>query len=107
MPTKTFTTQPYVFRLRHPDAAFLLHEATRIVVTLKNAKTGHVVEVEKPPEMQIVGNRVIALLDAPQTGFLGVGDIIMELSLAFIDGTTLKTKTVKSHIHPAIRSELT
>lgn len=77
----------------------LLPDAKRIIVTLKGRQT-----IEKEPSIE---RSILSIsLTQQETAILGVGTILIEVTVQTSDGFVLKSETIKTTIEAAIRREV-
>lgn len=76
-----------------------LRDAEKVIVTIKGRQT-----IEKEP---IIDRGILSFsLKQEETAILGVGTVLMEVSILTKDGYVLKSNTVKTTIEAAIRREV-
>lgn len=76
-----------------------LRDAVKVIVTIKGRQT-----IEKEP---VIDRGILSFsLKQEETAILGVGTVLMEVSILTKDGYVLKSNTVKSTIEAAIRREV-
>lgn len=76
-----------------------LRDAVKVIVTIKGRQT-----IEKEP---VIDRGILSFaLKQEETAILGVGTILMEVSILTKDGYVLKTNTIKTTIEAAIRREV-
>lgn len=77
----------------------LLRDASRVIVTIKGRQT-----IEKTPA---IDRGILSFsLTQEETAILGVGTVMMEVTVMTADGYVLKSNTIKSTIEAAIRREV-
>ena len=76
-----------------------LRDAVKVIVTIKGRQT-----IEKEP---IIDRGILSFaLKQEETAILGVGTVLMEVSILTKDGYVLKSNTVKTTIEAALRREV-
>lgn len=76
-----------------------LRDAEKVIVTIKGRQT-----IEKEP---IIDRGILSFgLKQEETAILGVGTVLMEVTILTKDGYVLKSNTVKTTIEAAIRREV-
>ena len=81
------------------NAQDVLRDASRVVVTIKGRQT-----IEKEPA---IDRGILSFsLTQEETAILGVGTVMMEVTVLTVDGYVLKSNTIKSTIEAALRREV-
>ena len=76
-----------------------LRDAVKVIVTIKGRQT-----IEKEPT---IDRGILSFsLKQEETAILGVGTVLMEVSILTKDGYVLKSNTVKTTIEAALRREV-
>jgi len=76
-----------------------LRDAVKVIVTIKGRQT-----IEKEPT---IDRGILSFsLKQEETAILGVGTVLMEVSILTKDGYVMKSNTVKSTIEAALRREV-
>ena len=76
-----------------------LRDAVKVIVTIKGRQT-----IEKEPA---IDRGILSFtLKQEETAILGVGTVLMEVSILTKDGYVMKSNTVKTTIEAAIRREV-
>lgn len=76
-----------------------LRDAVKVIVTIKGRQT-----IEKEP---VIDRGILSFaLKQEETAILGVGTVLMEVSILTKDGYVLKSCTIKTTIEAAIRREV-
>ena len=76
-----------------------LRDAVKVIVTIKGRQT-----IEKEP---IIDRGILSFaLKQEETAILGVGTVLMEVTILTKDGYVLKSNTVKTTIEAALRREV-
>ena len=76
-----------------------LRDAAKVIVTIKGRQT-----IEKEP---IIDRGILSFaLKQEETAILGVGTLLMEVTILTKDGFVLKSNTVKTTIEAALRKEV-
>ena len=80
-------------------AADAIADAQAIIVTLKGRQT-----IEKTPG---VDRSILSItLTQQETAILGVGTVLIEVTILTVGGAVLKSDTIKTTIQAAVRKEL-
>ena len=94
---KEYTTPTIDIALE--GAADALADAQAIIVTLKGRQT-----IEKTPS---VDRSILSItLTQQETAILGVGTVLIEVTILTVGGAVLKSDTIKTTIQAAVRKEL-
>lgn len=101
---KSYTTEILPIRIDDPEALHLLHDAHRIVVTLKGKKTYN---LEGPERVQIVGDIIAVSLSQGMMAGLYGRRVKVEVTLALPFGVVKKTKTLEIDVTQAVREVTT
>lgn len=84
-----------------PGAAELLETCSLLSVYIKGNCS---LDFDKE-DVRVDGEMIYVHLSQGQTGSLGPGNIALEITLGFPDGTTLKSQTIRTTIEEALRKE--
>lgn len=94
---KEYTTPTIDIALE--GAADAIADAQAIIVTLKGRQT-----IEKTPG---VDRSILSItLTQQETAILGVGTVLIEVTILTVGGAVLKSDTIKTTIQAAVRKEL-
>lgn len=94
---KEYTTPTIDIALEGAQEA--IAAAQKIIVTLKGRQT-----LEKIP---VVDRSILSIsLTQQETAILGVGTVLIEVTLLTVDGVVLKSNTIKTTIDAAVRKEV-
>lgn len=94
---KEYTTPTIDIALE--GAQDVIADAQAIIVTLKGRQT-----IEKTPT---VDRSILSVtLTQQETAILGVGTVLIEVTLLTVGGAVLKSDTIKTTIQAAVRKEL-